>query len=155
MMGRRVSDPQGLEGVPGDTEGLGLLPVETELKAPKTTTITRFSWDGQSGVGYEIHMGRTRRMGGASWFAVGARNDVAVDDLDGTIVADGRLKGTYVHGLFDNPAILSKWLAEIGLAALKVPETGGLEARNRQYDSLAVHFRRHVDLPAVLELLLA
>ncbi|MGD9333326.1 MAG: cobyric acid synthase, partial [Desulfobacterales bacterium] len=45
MMGAAVHDPEGLEGRPGRTAGLGLLPVETILKAPKTTTRTRFIWD--------------------------------------------------------------------------------------------------------------
>jgi adenosylcobyric acid synthase len=153
MMGMRVCDPQGLEGRPGETEGLGLLAVETELKAPKTTTITRFAWDGTAAVGYEIHMGRTRRIGSAPWLAVTARNAVAVDEADGTVAAGGRFMGTYIHGLFDTPAILARWLAQLGLRDLEVPETGGLEARDRQYDRLAGHLRRYVDLPAIMALL--
>jgi hypothetical protein len=49
MMGIRVHDPDGLEGEPGTTDGLDLLPVETVLQAPKTTTLSRFSWDGRPG----------------------------------------------------------------------------------------------------------
>ena len=63
MLGARVHDPDGHEGRPGSSEGLGLLPVETVLQAPKTTTLTRFRWDGADGCGYEIHMGRTTRAG--------------------------------------------------------------------------------------------
>jgi adenosylcobyric acid synthase len=54
MMGKTVHDPTGLEGQPGSSEGMSLLPIETILKAPKTTTLTHFSRDGQKGTGYEI-----------------------------------------------------------------------------------------------------
>ncbi len=66
MMGRFVHDPQGLEGTPGTSKGLNLLPIETVLKAPKTTTRTRFLWKNIEGVGYEIHMGETQRLSGNS-----------------------------------------------------------------------------------------
>jgi adenosylcobyric acid synthase len=152
MLGRRVCDPEGVEGRPGNTAGLGLLPVETELRAPKTTRISRFSWGAAPGVGYEIHMGRTRRTAGGALFAVTARNGEPTEDGDGTISPDGRVLGTYIHGLFDSPAILAQWLERIGVGGLPLPEIGGLEARNRQYDRLAAHFRRHVDLPAIAAL---
>ena len=66
LMGQFVHDPHGLEGAPGTTEGLGLLPVETTLMAPKTTTLSRFAWGDVQGTGYEIHMGRTDRRGGSA-----------------------------------------------------------------------------------------
>ncbi|MCP4215281.1 MAG: cobyric acid synthase, partial [bacterium] len=53
MMGNFVHDPDGLEGKPGVTSGLELLPIETVLKAPKTTTLTRFCGDNVRGSGYE------------------------------------------------------------------------------------------------------
>ncbi|MBF0259018.1 MAG: hypothetical protein HQK62_09290, partial [Desulfamplus sp.] len=59
ILGQYVDDPEGLEGEPGRTKGLNLLPVLTVLKAPKTTTLSCFSWDGVDGEGYEIHMGHT------------------------------------------------------------------------------------------------
>ncbi|MGD9006470.1 MAG: cobyric acid synthase, partial [Desulfobacteraceae bacterium] len=46
MLGGVVHDPDGVDGKAGTTQGLGLLPVETVLKAPKTTTVTDFSWEG-------------------------------------------------------------------------------------------------------------
>ena len=59
MLGRRIVDPSGVEGPPGETPGLDLLPVETEMRAPKTTTRTCVNWEGVTGEGYEIHMGVT------------------------------------------------------------------------------------------------
>ena len=53
MMGRFVHDPKGLEGTSGTSKGLDFLPVETVLKAPKTTTRTRFLWKNTGGVGFK------------------------------------------------------------------------------------------------------
>ncbi len=152
MMGRRVDDPEGLEGAPGETPGLGLLPVETVLKAPKTTTRTRFEWRGACGLGYEIHMGQTTRGGGDGLLRVKDRNREAADDVDGCQIGDGRIAGTYIHGLFDSPEITRRWLDCWGLGHIAVDHLGGPEARDRAYDQLAAHVADHLDLPAVLGL---
>ncbi|MGD9176230.1 MAG: cobyric acid synthase [Desulfobacterales bacterium] len=151
MMGKIVHDPSGLEGHPGSSEGLCLLPIDTTLKAPKTTTLTHFSWDGQPGAGYEIHMGQTTRTAGSPLFKITERNQTPCQDEDGCVSADSKIIGTYIHGLFDNPAILKAWLDHIGLSSIIVPSSGGIEARNRQYDLLAEHFQKHVDLEGILE----
>jgi len=153
MLGKTVQDPEGLEGRPGGSTGLGLLPVETTLKAPKTTTLTRFSWGPAEGMGYEIHMGRTDRGGGDFLFGVIARNRDRSPDTDGCNSADGRVMGTYIHGLFDSPAVTRKWLNHIGLEAVQVPSRGGLESRDEQYDLLAAHFERHVRVEEIVDLL--
>jgi adenosylcobyric acid synthase len=152
MMGTHVHDPTGLEGKSGSTAGLNLLPIETELKAPKTTTLTHFSWDGRPGTGYEIHMGQTTRTAGTSLFRISARNQDACRDEDGCVSADAKLMGTYIHGLFNNPAIIKSWLAHIGVNSNKVPDIGGIEARNKEYDLLAEHFEKHVDVDEIIKL---
>jgi adenosylcobyric acid synthase len=152
MLGKTVHDPAGLEGLPGSSAGLGLLPVETVLKAPKTTTLTQFSWNGRQGAGYEIHMGQTIRKGGKPLFDITGRNHAPCRDQDGCVSADAKIMGTYIHGLFDNPAILKCWLAHIGLAEVDVSEADGIEARNRQYDLLAEHFESHVDVASIVKL---
>ncbi|MCU0593526.1 MAG: cobyric acid synthase, partial [Desulfobacterales bacterium] len=91
MLGRWVHDPEGHEGAPGSSAGLGLLPVETVLRAPKTTTRTRFSWGEVRGAGYEIHMGQTVRHGGMPWFKVLERNGRPEEAEDGCIALDGRV----------------------------------------------------------------
>ncbi len=153
MMGKTVNDPMGLEGQPGSSDGLSLLPVETTLKAPKTTTLTQFSWNGQRGAGYEIHMGQTVRTGGTPLFQITARNHNPCLDEDGCVSNDAKIMGTYIHGLFDNPAILKCWLKHIGLRGVEVPDIGGIEARNREYDLLADHFKKHVDVEAIVNLI--
>ena len=149
MMGRHVRDPDGLEGPPGEIAGLDLLPVETVLKAPKTTTLSQFSWNGIPGAGYEIHMGQTRLAGGRALLSVTARNGRQLEDHDGCTTEDGSCMGTYMHGLFDTPAVIAHWLGAAGVAGVEVPVTGGLAARHEQYALLAEHVRRHVDVARI------
>ena len=149
MMGKNVHDPDGIEGRPGSTEGLGLLPVETALKAPKVTTLTKFSRQNAQGAGYEIHMGQTRRSGGRPLFQVSERNSIPTSDEDGCISTDANCMGTYIHGLFDNPAISQFWLQRIGLHDFATSQLEGLEARDREYDLLADHFEQHIDVQSL------
>ena len=152
MMGTVVHDPDGLEGRPGRTEGLGLLPVETILQAPKTTTLTHFCWDGIEGSGYEIHMGQTRLGHAEALLQVTARNSDPCQDDDGCRTVGGRAMGTYLHGLFDTPAIVQHWLEGIGLGHLKVGALQGHLARNEAYDALANHMEKHLDMDAIITL---
>ena len=154
MMGKSVNDPEGLEGKPGVTLGLDLLPVETILQAPKTTTLSRFSWDGNNGTGYEIHMGQTRLTGGEPLLNVQERNGAAIKDTDGCVARNHRVLGTYMHGLFDTPKLISLWLESVGLTGIDVPSTGGLAAKNEQYNLLADNVRNHVDIQKICKLVL-
>src|SRR5262249_38770521 len=79
---------------------LGLLPIDTVLTSPKITrrVVARWAPDGPTFEAYEIHMGRTARERGASpLFMVG-------DAPEGCVSTDGRVRGTYLHGVFDSPA---------------------------------------------------
>ncbi|MDD2463515.1 MAG: cobyric acid synthase [Desulfobulbus sp.] len=153
MLGTWVRDPDGIEGAPGSTEGLGLLPVETVLKAPKTTTLTDFRWQEIGGRGYEIHMGRTDPPKELSLVAVDRRNGADCDDFDGCRSLDGRVLGTYMHGLFDTPAITAHWLNTIGLDSITVDTLHGPAARDQAYEQLAEHAAKHLDLQAIIALL--
>jgi adenosylcobyric acid synthase len=152
MLGSWVHDPQGLEGTAGSSEGLGLLPVDTVLRAPKTTTRTSFRWGEALGSGYEIHMGQTSRHGGSPWFSVLERNGRPEAAEEGCTAADARVMGTYIHGLFDTPALTTRWLRAIGLNDVQAPALHGPAARDRDYERLADHFEAHVNMKAVMEL---
>lgn len=153
MMGHAVHDPSGIEGEAGTSPGLSILPVETELKAPKTTTRTQFSWNGTRGTGYEIHMGQTQRIDGSALFRIHEKNGKPMPDEDGCIARDGRIMGTYIHGLFDEPEIIKNWLTTLGVNGVQVSGVHGLVARDRDYDLLAEHFERHVDMEKLVALL--
>jgi len=154
MMGRLVHDTRGLEGSPGTTTGLDLLPVETHLKSPKTTTRTRFFWEDIQGEGYEIHMGETKRFSGNLLFNIWERNQRPCVGEDGCISHDLRLMGTYLHGMFDSTGKLpEKWLKTIGLEHLEVPDKNRFNAKDNTYDLLTSHFERHMDMDAVMDLI--
>jgi adenosylcobyric acid synthase len=114
MLGRRVADPHGIEGAPGEAAGLGLLDVETTLTGDKTLkpVAGRLAQGGAAFAGYEMHVGATAGPGCA-------RPLLSFDGgrPDGAVSADGRIAGTYVHGLFDRTESRAALLAELGAVA--------------------------------------
>jgi len=149
ILGEYINDPDGIEGKPGKTDGLALLPVKTILKSPKKTTLTSFSCEGVEGVGYEIHMGQTKRLKGSHLFDINERNGVKCNDRDGSLNDDLNVMGTYIHGLFETPGIIKIMLNRIGIDNIEIPEIRGLSARGREYDLLAEHFEKHIDMGMV------
>ena len=140
MLGRRVTDPDGVEGLPGsEGEGLGLLDVVTLLLPRKEThqaTAELLSAGYQVAPrsakefqGYEIHMGETILGGAVQPFAqIVSRSGEDVEVLDGAVTRDGRVFGTYLHGLFDNDSFRSAFLNRIrrkkGLAEREAGRSG-------------------------------
>jgi adenosylcobyric acid synthase len=97
MLGGRIADPGSIESDRGEVNGLGLLPVATAMAAEKTLVraAAQHLASGLEVRGYEIHHGRTE---------IG-RSAPAVERSDGEVLgsgsADGRIWGTYLHGIFD------------------------------------------------------
>ncbi len=143
MLGEFVDDPNGLEGTPGKTKALGLLPIQTQLKAPKTTTLSEFKWGEANGEGYEIHMGHTLVETNLSLIDILSRNDQHCQDIDGCITPDRKVAGTYMHGFFDSQAILKKWLDWINLEIPNLPDDT-LSSKNSDYTLLKEHFETHI-----------
>ena len=142
MLGRTISDPQGLEGEPGTVEGLGLLDVETELCGDKTLTLAegRHMPTGTPVSGYEIHLGRTNGPDCARpMVEIGGH-------MDGAISPDGHVMGTYLHGLFGSDDFRASFLEGFGGASGL-----GYDARvEAALEALADHLERAVDLDALL-----
>lgn len=149
ILGERIEDPHGVEGTAGTEAGLGLLPVTTVMKAPKTTTLSRFTYDGMEGSGYEIHMGTTTRHGGEALVSVLERNSLPAGDQDGCRASSGRVMGTYMHGIFDSPAIVDAWFRQIGMEVTPSKTAGGLDARMEAYGRLAEHTRTHLTMAKI------
>jgi adenosylcobyric acid synthase len=124
MMGERVLDPDGVESSLAGAPGLGLLPVETVLTREKVTgEASGIAFSGEELSGYEIHCGRTIRLEGSSVFSRLTRRVSGEVVEDGCILDDGRLLGTYLHGLFDSPAFRRRWLnAAGGSLAVHAPD---------------------------------
>lgn len=142
LLGERISDPLAVEGNGGDEVGLGLLPVETIFVTTKQTTQTvahaRVPWGGQAPLhGYEIHMGRTHRIGAASaLLTIIQRGAQAVLEEDGCISPDGRVWGCYLHGLFTNDEFRHGWLRQLGWQPT-TSVSGSVDPFNRLADHVA------------------
>jgi adenosylcobyric acid synthase len=149
MLGQMVEDPDGLEGPPGQTRGLGLLPVHTVLKSPKTTTLSEFEWDGALGRGYEIHMGATQLTSGIPFIHVVSRNKAPVSETDGCLAENSRVAGTYIHGFFDSAAITGKWFSMIGLNTVPDIDIDAAAEKDRAYEQLKTHMQRYLNLNAI------
>lgn len=137
MLGQRISDPEGLEGEPGESRGFGLLDLDTRLipgkqlrqvtgtLCPENTPLS----------GYEIHNGVT----------TGAALERPLMSLegrpDGAVSQDGQVSGGYVHGLFDRPESCNALLQRAGLTSTAAVDYHAHreEALNRLADTLEQH----------------
>lgn len=146
MLGRRIEDPEGIEGPPGGVDGLGLLDVATVLTREKRLCPAGGATlaDGAPFTGYEMHMGRT-----AGPDAANPLLRLADGRLDGAVSADGLVSGTYVHGLFGDDAQRAAWLGRLGLTAAPRRHEAEVDAA---LDALAAHLERHVDVAALLRI---
>jgi len=143
MLGRSVADPEGIEGAPGTSEGLGLLDVETVMTPEKQ--VTRVTGEhlasGCRVEGYEIHIGRTEG-------ADRTRPLFRIEGADeGAQSPDGRVAGAYLHGLFTGDAFRRAYLAEFGASASGLSYEAEVEAT---LDRLADHLETHLDLDGLL-----
>ena len=144
MLGRCVADPDGVEGPPGATRGLGLLEVETVLGRRKrlARTTGRASDGGAAVSGYEMHMGATTGPDTARPLLRLAGGP------DGARSADGRIMGCYLHGLFAADGFRHRFLDRLRRRARSgVAFEAAVE---RTLDSLAAHLEAHLDLDGLL-----
>lgn len=146
MLGHTIADPQGIEGSPERVNGLGYLPVSTELTGDKRVTRV-WGVDCLSGApfeGYEIHSGRTHTEAEISPLL-----QLSDGMPDGVITADGRIAGCYVHGLFDRAEQRAAWLSRLGASSDGVQHSARVEAA---LDELASELEKVVNVSCVLEI---
>jgi adenosylcobyric acid synthase len=143
MLGRTIDDPEGIEGPAGKVSGLGLLDVDTVLSGEKRLEpVEGKTHDGCPFSGYEMHMGVTRGSDCVRPFA-------RLDDgsPEGSVSADGRVIGTYIHGLFADDRQRSAWLRRLGSGPSAIAYN---ELVEHALEGLAVHIAAHVDLDRLL-----
>jgi adenosylcobyric acid synthase len=146
MLGRCIDDPQGVEGPPGASEGLGLLDLDTVLESGKqlrnVAGVLFPDTAHQAAVsGYEIHLGVTR---GA---ALGRPALRVAGRPEGALSADGRILATYVHGLFDRAPACAALLRWAGFEAAQGVDLGAL--REASLERLADSLEHHLDLEGI------
>lgn len=143
MLGRLISDSEGLEGAPVTVEGLGLLDVQTQLHPVKQLRVengidAQFS---QKITGYHMHLGDTsgpsclKPFAHISGIAEGARSE------------NNLVCGTYLHGLFASNTFRQAYLAHLKAG---VQSAINYDQQVEQVlDDLAAHLERHLDLTAL------
>lgn len=142
MLGTGVSDPDGIEGAAGTDPGLGLLAIETLMTPHKRLSEVTASHvgTGQSFRGYEIHIGASEGADRARPFAHVA--GVA----EGAQSGDGRVQGSYLHGMFRDDGFRAAYLAGFGVQAV-----GRYDADvEATLDALADHLEAHLDVAGLL-----
>ncbi|MGB6538829.1 MAG: cobyric acid synthase [Xanthobacteraceae bacterium] len=145
MLGRTIANPDGIEGPPGKVAGLGLLDVETTLSGEKRLEeVCGTTHNGAPFAGYEMHMGVTEGPDRARPFA-----RLANGAPEGAVSADGRVIGTYVHGLFAGDRQRAAWLARFCAAPAGIAHDKRIE---QTLDALAAHLAAHLDLSRLLTL---
>jgi adenosylcobyric acid synthase len=138
ILGRTITDPDGVEGVPGaEVEGLGLLDVRTDFATEKVLRLPTGAALGAPASGYEIHHGRITRGYGEE-FLGGARAD--------------NVLGTMWHGSLEGDALRGALLSELlGREPSKVSFGA---ARDARLDRLGDLIEEHLDVDALLALAL-
>lgn len=144
MLGRRISDPQGLEGVAGNIEGLGLLDVETVLSPGKALRRVEGVALGANFAGYEMHIGET---GGADTARPFAR--FADGRCDGAIDPREQVMGSYVHGLFADAGLRSALLTRIGAVSTGRDHRHDVDTA---LDAIAEALERHLDIAGLIDI---
>ena len=139
ILGKTISDPEGIEGPAGTTEGLGYLDVQTTMLANKKVTPTAAVHlaSGTQINGYEIHIGDTIGNDCSRPFA---KSNGAPD---GAVTVTGQIMGTYLHGLFSNNRFRQYFLKDIGAEPSDLDYDQEVE---NILDELADHLEKHVDI---------
>jgi adenosylcobyric acid synthase len=146
MLGRRIADPEGIEGPAGEMAGLGLLDVTTTLIGAKRLAHVA----GRSAIsnapfsGYEMHIGRTEGPD-----CVRPLLTLEGGRSEGAVSANGLVAGAYVHGLFGDDAQRRDWLERLGGDGSNLVYEAAVEGA---LDGLAAHLERCLDLNRLFSL---
>lgn len=143
MLGRVIRDADGIEGAAGDSAGLGLLDVETDMIPDKRLSEVQAvgAVSGLPFAGYEIHIGRTEGGDCVRPFAHVAGK------AEGAQSADGRVMGSYLHGMFADDAWRAAFLQDLGGQAGSLAYGAGVEAA---LEALADHVEAHLDVAGLI-----
>jgi adenosylcobyric acid synthase len=151
MLGRRIADPDGIEGAAASVPGLGLLEIETVLTGAKTLKQTKAVHvdTGETVAGFEMHVGRTTGADTKRPMLRGASDIPDFDNFDGAISADMRVQGCYLHGLFASDRFRHAFLD--GLHRREASGIAYDAEIDRVLDNLALHLEDALDIERILE----
>lgn len=139
MLGQIVEDPDGVEGTIPRLPGLGLLDINTTMTTEKTTKQVTFTFNDVECQGYEIHQGESKDTDG--------------HDLP-DIVIHNNCMGTYIHGILDNQVVINYILTpSLPPQGEEMKESNNKGFKDSQYNLLADHVRKHLDIDKLYEIL--
>ncbi len=145
MLGSVIRDPDGLEGPVGETPGLGLLDLVTIMSPDKrlSRVTGTHAATGAALCGYEIHLGRSEGPARTRPFA-------HIDGApEGAVSVEGRVMGTYLHGLFSEDRFRAQFLAALGASPSGFGYAASVDAT---LNALAAHLEASVEIDALLAL---
>ncbi len=152
VLGRTILDPEGIESDEAELDGLGLLDTVTTFE-PEKVTVAVTGIHRETGCpvqGYEVHMGRTRLGKSAHPLLKIRRAGDTGGHEEGAVSADGKVFGTYLHGLFDAPEFRRLFLDRLREARGWSPLASRSHVTlDQQLDRLADFIQKHVNLPAI------
>ncbi|MDP1750012.1 MAG: cobyric acid synthase, partial [Reyranella sp.] len=144
MLGRRVSDPDGIEGPAGSVDGLGLLDIDTVLEGDKV--LVEISGETIQGAvpfkGYEMHIGRTTGTPRPLLRLANGKDEGATND-------SGTVAGCYIHGLLSDDQQRQHWLQRIGVKGSTLDYEADVDAT---LERLADHIEKYLDCDRLLAL---
>jgi adenosylcobyric acid synthase len=144
MLGRRIADPQGIEGPAGAVNGLGLLDVETTLTGSKALREVHGTALGAAFAGYEMHMGETRGPDCDRPVAV-----LTDGRADGAISANGKVMGCYIHGALASTELRAGLMQRLGMASDRADYAATVDGA---LDAVANALESHLDIEGLLGL---
>ncbi|MBO2652570.1 cobyric acid synthase [Shewanella algae] len=175
MLGQSIADPLGLEDLPGTSQGLGYLPLTTELQVEKQllniSGTLRLGQSSASVSGYEIHCGASRipdrctqplllNERGSDANCVSATEPAKITEPakataprnEGLLSEDNQILGSYLHGLFDSPEACELLLTWAGMTAPQGRTVDINQQRQQQLDRLADVLEQHLDFNKIINI---
>ncbi|TVK99707.1 cobyric acid synthase CobQ [Shewanella algae] len=181
MLGQTIADPLGLEDLPGTSQGLGYLPLTTELQVEKqllnVSGTLRLGQSSASVFGYEIHCGVSRILDrcmqplllnerGSDTNCASATEPAKITEpakttaptqitaprSEGLLSEDNQILGSYLHGLFDSPEACELLLAWAGMTAPQGHAVDINQQRQQQLDRLADVLEQHLDFNKIINI---
>jgi len=164
MLGRIIKDPGAVESTFGSIAGLGFLDIETMFSKKKATfqvEAEEIIRNGEEQLpetirGYEIHMGRTKLMSGKPLFKITKKSGKRCSHFDGAVSHDGKVWGTYMHGIFENDGFRRRFIGKSSRGAMPSPEGKSAFAyatyKESQFDALADLITESLDMNYIRKL---
>lgn len=167
MLGNTIIDKNGIESPVGRETGLGLLDMETDFTNDKLTVQTVATIiEGNSSLvkglnetvtaGYEIHMGISMYKENSHSFTWSREGDSNLR-LSGIMNDSGRVLGTYVHGILDNPRVCATIINNMrkikGLSPIGMMGNNERDYQEMEFDRLADIIRKSIDMDVIYRLM--